>query len=261
MAKSAIVLFRHGCDNGEATGPGNFTLDENLVKVSFHGQNGRVDGNTIYYERDFLGTAATDKKPIDIGFKEKVALGKQLPDWINNQFQPVSRVMSEGPGIMNSKTGAIDGTPNPVNTVRPYIEAICTQKSFKSPTTKLTVDLYDNDSSWDTTLFSLDALFADGKGSYSTVISWEAKGMWRQDSGGYVPQSIIGQLSKHVTNTESLSLLNMQPYKCQIVYTFELQDDHQSLIMKIYEFVAHSDGSGEFNEITHQTQWPANKCS
>ena len=254
--KSAIIILRHGCDGGDGD-KGNFTFGEK-VSLFFHGNDGKVEGNTVYYERDFLSK---------LGHQEATALGNELPDWINNQFQPVSRVISEGPGI---KRREIDGTPNPINTIRPYIDKLCDKDLFKSPTGKLTVDLYDNKVSKDPNIFSVDKLLADGIGSYSTVVSWEAKGMWRDDKKIFVEDSILGKLSEGLDNRFLLSDSyydeekkeergHNRPWKGRMIYVFEVQDDH-SLIMKVYEFISKEDGSGSFHEITKSEDWPKKIC-
>jgi hypothetical protein len=243
MSKSVIVVLRHGCDGGN--GPRE-EIDFNPdVTVTNHSSRGKVKDNKVTIVIDWLG---------DLGLKQAHGLGDALPDLLG-AYCPVSRIITEGPGDGH------DGTPNPLYTIRYAAKKLAA--SFKHLTNKnLSLDLYDNDAYKDPKVFSVDALLQDGKGQYSTIVSWEAKGMWRHSDGGFQKDSLLGQLGHcgsggHKVENHHL-ISDHSPYKGQVIYIFECNEDN-SLTLRVFAYDPSTTGNG-FTEIKSGSDWPSNLC-
>ncbi|MFC4633455.1 hypothetical protein ACFO3O_06030 [Dokdonia ponticola] len=242
-AKSAIVVLRHGCDGGSQ--PTNQIIDFNSNStVTFHGGGGTVTNNKVTVVKNWLGC---------LGLKQMHGLQDDLTTLLK-PYAPVSRILSEGPG------NGEKGTPNPISTISCYAKK--TASTFTNR--KLSIDLYDNNAYKDPSVFSVDALLKDGKGQFSTVICWEAKGMWRHGSDtGFESDSILATLGhcgpggKKVSNYNLLS--DHSPYKGQIIYIFECNDDG-SLLLKVVDYDP-SRSDAKFQEITDSSQWPEKLCT
>ena len=244
--KSAIVVLRHGCDGGSQ--PTNQTLDFNPNStVTFYGGGGTVKNNKITVVENWLGC---------LGLKQMQGLQDDLTALLK-PYAPVSRIISEGPGDGH------DGTPNPISTISCYAKKTASNlKTLKNR--NLAIDLYNNESFTDSNVFGVDALLKDGKGQFSTVVCWEAKGMWRHGSGtGFESDSILATLGhcgpegKKVPNYDLLS--DYSPYKGQMIYIFEY-NDNGSLTLRVFGYDP-SRTSGKFQEIKEGAQWPSKLCT
>lgn len=237
VKRSAIVVLRHGCDEGH-TGKDVFTFDEDHIDVSFTGSIGTVDGNTVTVVDGWLG---------GYGRLQEQKLGEILPDWINKRYQPVSRILSQGPG------DGSNGTPNPILTIRQYADAICKDL----PDRKLKLDLHDNDAYEKDEYFSVPNLLKDGIGTYSTVVAWEVKGMWTVsgDDKKYSSTCILGRLGDNLDTRPMIH--DYPPEKCQMIYVFTYQDD-KTLNLSVYNFDA---CKGTIEIIEDVNHWPHQLCT
>lgn len=235
----AVIVFRHGCDGGSSN-PYRFTFPDN-IDISYKGKYNNINGQVVTIANDWLGK---------LGHHQADTLGAtgSLPSWFISRFCPVSRVITENPG------DGQNGTPNPLNTVRPFIANIA-DRIPKLPGGKLKLDMYDNvqfDSLKD--VFKGSELLKDG--NYSTVISWEAMGMWRLSSGDYVSNSILGVLAK---DNENLMIKKNSPQKGQTIYVFtELNvSTNRFDNLEVYNF---NPDTAQFT-LNKDTNWPATLCT
>ena len=120
------------------------------------------------------------------------------------------------------------------------------------------MDLYNNSDYANPNVNSIDGLLKDGKGQFSTIVSWEAKGMWRYEDDNFTPISILGQLGHNINNKEAYTLIEKNsPYKGQIIYIFEYNDDG-SLTLKVFNYDPNK--PEKFNEILSGDAWPTKLC-
>jgi len=237
MSTSVIVVLRHACDGG--TKPSGKTIPFNSnIKFNNQGSHTKIDAdNNVLIPINWLG---------GLGLKQAANLGTALPELLNN-YCPVSRIITEDTGTGHDN----DGTSNPLHTISFYANTIHKDQN-------ISFDIFNGGEIPNPEIFNVDALLKDGKGKFSTVICWEAKGMWRHDSGDFQSDSILGLLGHCGPNGEKVNNYNQMkhnsPYKGQIVYIFECNED-SSLNLKMYNF----DGS-KFTDITGAAQWPANMC-
>lgn len=235
----AVIVFRHGCDGGSSD-PYRITFPNNIA-ISYSGKYRNIDGQIVTIANDWLGK---------LGHQQAEALGAKanLPSWFISKYCPVSRVITENPG------DGTHGTPNPLNTARPFMVGMADQIP-NLPGGKLKLNMYDNDSFESLeSVFKGDALLRDG--NFSTVISWEAMGMWRKSSGGYVTDSILGVLAKD--NYNPMIAAN-SPQKGQTIYVFTGLNSTTNRFdhLDVYDF---NPDTGTFTHLT-DTHWPPLLCT
>ncbi|WP_298516621.1 hypothetical protein [uncultured Kordia sp.] len=245
MSKSVIVVVRHACDGGTKPANEKVTLNGN-INIKNHGEHTIVDGQKITIPVNWLG---------DLGLRQAAALGPALNSFLEDtskDYCPVSRIITEDTGSNND-----DGTPNPLKTISYYANSTNAQQA-------VSFDIYQGGDIPDPNMFSIDSLLRDGIGSYSTVVCWEIKGMWRQGHGTpYCKKSILGLLGHcgskggKVANYEQMK--THQPFKGQIVYVFECNED-KSLTLKMYNFDVNQPVGSQFTEIKSDSPWPTNLC-
>ncbi|MBC8756262.1 hypothetical protein H2O64_16430 [Kordia sp. YSTF-M3] len=236
MSKSAIVVVRHACDGGTKPSPQTLPFNAN-IKFNNQGTYTKINAdNSITIPINWLG---------GLGLKQAANLGVALPKLLKD-YCPVSRIITEDVG------NGHDGTSNPLHTISFYANNINKDQN-------ISFDIFNGGAVPSPETFNVDTLLKDGKGKFSTVICWEAMGMWRQGSGTpYYKKSILGLLGHCGPNGEKVNNYNQikenSPYKGQIIYIFECNDD-SSLNLKIYNL----DGTN-FTDITGASHWPGNMC-
>jgi len=245
MSKSVIVVLRHACDGGEGPADKQITFNDN-IKINNHGKYTKVDKQKITIPYNRLGT---------LGLAQAESLGPALNAFLedkNKDYCPVSRIYTEDTGSNHN-----DGTPNPLKTISYYANNTNSKQSIN-------FEICQGGDIPDPSLFSVDSLLRDGIGSFSTVVCWETKGMWRQGHGTpYCSQSILGLLAhcgpnnNKVPNYEQMKA--NKPYKGQIIYVFECNVD-KSLTLKMYNFDLNEPADSQFTEITADSKWPTSLC-
>ena len=178
----------------------------------------------------------------------RIKNNQEQPTWLNNKYAPVSRIVTENPG------DGTHGTPNPLDTVTPFMKGMESQIA-SLPGGKLKLCMYDNTSfEANAAIFKGSSLLQDG--NYSTVISWEAMGMWRKSEGDYVTDSILGTLVKDNTNP---MVVKHSPRKGQTVYIFTGLDTASGRFdtLEVYDF---NPDNGAMT-LLPDTNWPDKLCT
>ena len=233
----AIIVIRHGCDGGSSDLQ-KIKFDVDTTEVSFNGPDTEVKDNVVTVQDNWLGPDGLDRA---------IQFGKKLPDWINARYATVTTVISEGPG------NGHDGTPNPVNTIAPYVQNTAAHTLSETGKKLKLCLLKDNAYDKNTAVLSPAALQKTGAGQYSTVICWEALGMWRscssKDKGkgkedcNYNASLLLGSLSND-PNNPLLSKNSNSPAKGQTVYVYTNPTDDR------YDLTVFNFDGQEFTKVT-----------
>ena len=243
MSTSAIVVLRQACDGG-TTPKGQVINFNSNIKLNNHGSHTKiVENNGIVIPINWLG---------QLGLKQAQGLASALKTLLG-KYCPVSRIVTKDTGSGQNN----DGTSNPLHTISFYANGI-------DPAQEVNFDIYNGGETADPKIFNTDFLLQDGIGKFSTVICWEAKGMWRHDSGTFQPDSILGLLGNCGKNGEKVAnyeqMKDNSPYKGQLIYIFECNDADSSLTLKIYNYDGSKPVADQVTEITNTSAWPANLC-
>jgi len=242
MSTSSIVVVRHACDGG--TKPSGETIPFNSnIKFNNQGSHTKIDANNaVTIPINWLGAR---------GLKQAAGLAAVLQGLLIN-YCPVSRIVTEDTGSANN-----DGTSNPLHTISFYANSI-------NPQQQVHFDIYNGGDVPSAKIFNTDELLKDGIGTFSTVICWEAKGMWRHDSGDFQSDSILGLLGHCGPNGGKVAnydqMKENQPYKGQIIYIFECSHTDHSLTLKMYNYDVTQPEDKQVTEITSTSSWPGNLC-
>lgn len=252
MSTSVIVVLRHACDGGTKPSGKQITFNTNIKINNIEGKT-KVDGQKITIPVNWLG---------GLGLAQAQGLGTALQVLLN-EYCPVSRIITEQTGTGHNN----DGTSNPLHTISFYANNLTQQQAVN-------FDIYNGGDAANTKVFNVPFLLRDGIGKFSTVVSWEARGMWRHDKGtkdfnvpypnGFKEDSILGVLGKCGPGGQKISNYNLisdnSPYKGQMIYIFESNED-KSLKLRVFEYdVKRTDGN-QLKEITSSAEWPDNLCS
>lgn len=240
MSKSAIVVLRHACDGG--TTPSDQILPFNTnIKFNNQGTYTKINSeNSITIPVNWLG---------GLGLRQAKGLGTALEGLLKD-YCPVSRIVTEDVG------NGHNGTSNPLHTISFYANNINQQQAIN-------FDIYDGGETPNSKIFNVASLLQDGIGTFSTVVCWEAKGMWRHSDGDYQRDSILGQLGHSGPNGGKVNDFHLisenGPYKGQIIYIFECNDD-SSLSLKVYNYDVNKPEGSQFTSVSGSSPWPTNLC-
>ena len=248
MSTSVIVVLRHACDGGTKPKNKQVTLNDN-IKIKNHGEHTIVDGQNITIPLNRLG---------ELGLRQAAGLGPALHNFLEDKdkgYAPVSRIITEDTGSNHE-----DGTPNPLKTISYYA-------NNTNPEQPISFDICQGGDIPDPNFFSIDSLLRDGIGSYSTVVCWEVKGMWRHGHGTkYNKTSILGLLGHcgpsggTVNDYDMISNNDNSPYKGQVIYIFECDNADHSLTLKMYNYDVNKPAGSQFSVIDSATGWPYKLC-
>jgi len=251
MNTSVIVVLRHACDGG--TKPSGNTINFNSnITINNYGSHTVVDkNNNITIPINWLGC---------LGLKQAQDLGDVLKEMLAN-YCPVSRIITEDTGTGHDD----DGTSNPLHTINSFANAISDDFKLKEQK-NVQFDIYDGGDVPDPNLFNVASLLKDGIGEFSTVICWEAKGMWRQDDSCFHPDSILGLLGNSgpnggtVNDYDIISNNDNSPYKGQTIYIFECDNNDHSLSLKMFNYDGSKPKESQITPINEASGWPTNLC-
>jgi hypothetical protein len=240
MSTSAIVVLRHACDGGTKPTGQQIKFNDN-IKINNQGHHTKVDGQNILIPVNWLG---------ELGLKQAQGLATDLQALLKD-YCPVSRIITEDTGSDHD-----DGTSNPLHTISYYANNINEQQD-------VSFDIYQGGDTADPKIFDVSSLLQDGIGKFSTVVCWEAKGMWRHSDGGFQEDSILALLGKCGSEGKLISnyvlISENSPYKGQMIYVYECNED-SSLTLKVFEYdVKRTDGN-KFKQVTSSSKWPTNLC-
>lgn len=231
MANNALVVIRHGQDlnNNWVTSPDDkrianwmktvnskwpaYTLPDSSVKSVF--QHGLSD--------------VSQGKDLEAGEDQARKFGSAFAPFVAARgYAPINLVITKNPfmKIPDAPSGADSPTPNPFDTVYPFVKgATVTLKLIDpGPYEKQMVDP------------GLESMIDDRSiipSNGSTLLCWDAEGLWGPQPPSprpFKPDSILWKLSMlYLGNTTQIS--GSSPLKCQTVYVFTTGN------LKIYSFV------------------------
>ncbi len=175
--QKAIIVMRHAEDNG----PQNFTQNRSVTLPN---------GQTVQYRQNRLSESG------------KQAANKYknlLPQMMNTLgLSPISKVIVKEPPIANNN---YQGTPNPFDTVLPFIQ----QNQIKNVTFSSKKYLEDNDFP--------DLNYESG----SVLIVWDREGMYGTYGQTIDPNSVLAKMNKKNNINYSIPFPTLEDY---VVYVY-----------------------------------------
>ncbi len=222
----AVIVIRHAIDVNEgAPHPGPLTFQFfKTIELSIDGKIQPPEKTDSIYIPIFRNLLCNNS-----GYKRADDLGIGLQQFIeDNNLAPVSEVIS-----INPPKDYDSGTPNPFLTIAPYITNM-QEKTTGLPDDKLKLTLY-NSHDYIASRFDGNLLIKDG---FSSIISWEATGMWQVERhGGYNENTILPQLVKE----DQIDLVMPKPIWATTIYLFTNIDNGRFDLQK-YDFSVQGDG-------------------
>ncbi len=221
-SKAAVVVLRHGEDIKSTwpTEESDGKLADWKKLVNDHWPVYSINSKEITLLQHGLskepGEPKGDGSLRDSGETQAIVLKEELNKFLSGKCEDISRVITKDPTIIRPNKKFQNPTPNPFDTVYPFIKENNLPTILIAPaeTDGIVIDP------------DLDKMIEDGSlylRDNSTLLCWDAEGLWgpKEDGKGrpLKANSILGKLSaKYLGEANAIS--EYDPNKCKTIYIF-----------------------------------------